>query len=288
MRILIAGCGYVGSELARLLYADGHEVFGLRRDTSKLPEGILPVAADLNDPATLAKLPANIDVVFYAASANGYGEAPYRAAYVDSVTNVLSALKGQHVRRIFFASSTGVYAQNDGEWVDEASPATADRPTAQALRDGEALIRNADIPGTVVRFSGIYGPDRTRLIDSVVSGSAQRERGETRYLNHIHRDDCAACLAHLMTVENPAALYLATDNEPRTRNEFLEWIADATGSPVPPYADESQDTSRPSERGGNRRYRNDLLRSTGYTFKYPTFREGYGALIAARDGTRKP
>lgn len=144
MRILIAGCGYVGSELARLLYADGHEVFGLRRDTSKLPEGILPVAADLNDPATLAKLPANIDVVFYAASANGYGEAPYRAAYVDSVTNVLSALKGQHVRRIFFASSTGVYAQNDGEWVDEASPATADRPTAQALRDGEALIRNAD------------------------------------------------------------------------------------------------------------------------------------------------
>lgn len=282
MRILIAGCGYVGSELAQQLQDQGHEVFGLRRNTAKLPQGIHPVAADLNDPASLRALPEAIDYVFYAASANGYGAEAYRAAYVDGLTNVLSALKSQSPRHLFFTSSTGVYAQNNGEWVDESSPASADRPTAQALRDGEALVHNAAIPGTVVRFSGIYGPGRTRLIEQVADGTARLERNATRYLNHIHRADCAGALAHLMTLENPHPLYLATDSEPRTRNDFLSWIAERLGVPTPPFAEEDSPNHRPSERGGNRRYRNDLLRESGFEFKYPTYREGYGALIAKR------
>jgi len=283
MRILIAGCGYVGSKLAQQLHDQNHEIFGLRRNTAKLPQGIHPVAADLNDPATLTALPEAIDYVFYAASANGYGAEAYRAAYVTGLQNLLEALKGQSPRHLFFTSSTGIYAQNAGEWVDESSPAAADRPTAQALRDGEDLVHNAAIPGTVVRFSGIYGPGRTRLIDQVADGTARLERNGTRYLNHIHRDDCAGVLAHLMTLENPQSLYLATDSEPRTRNAFLTWIAETLGVPTPPFADEDQSNSRPSERGGNRRYRNDRLLESGYTFQYPTYREGYGALIARRD-----
>tara|TARA_R110001592_G_scaffold73629_2_gene224507 strand:- start:320 stop:1174 length:855 start_codon:yes stop_codon:yes gene_type:complete len=283
MRILIAGCGYVGSELARQLHHAGHTVFGLRRDPSQLPEGITAIGADLGLPETLTELPEGIDFVFYTASATGYGEGPYRAAYVDGLQHLLNALKGQSPKRLFFTSSTGVYDQNDGEWVDEASPAAANRPTAQALRDGEALALGAAIPGTVVRFSGIYGPGRTRLIDSVIAGTARREGAETRYLNHIHRDDCAGCLAHLMSVEKPHDLYLATDSEPRTRNDFLSWIAEATHSPLPPLVDEKEENTRPSERGGNRRYRNDRLLNDGYTFRFPSYREGYGTLIAARN-----
>ena len=86
-----------------------------------------------------------------------------------------------------------------------------------------------------------------------------------------------------MTLENPDALYLATDSVPRTRNAFLSWIAEQLGVPTPPFAEEDPAHSRPSERGGNRRYRNDLLLESGYTFQFPTYREGYGALIASRD-----
>jgi nucleoside-diphosphate-sugar epimerase len=287
MRILIAGCGYVGSELAGRLRRAGHTVYGLRRDTSRLPAGVQSVAADLGDMSSLRVLPAAIDFVFYTASASDYGESAYRAAYVDGLGNLLTALEGQKPQRVFFTSSTGVYDQNDGEWIDESSPAKADRATSQALRDGERLVLASAFPATVVRFSGIYGPGRTRLIDSVAAGSARLELGDTRYLNHIHRDDCAGVLAHLMGRVNPAELYVATDNEPKPRNELLRWIADTLGRPSPPFADEERDQKATSERGGNRRYKNERLCESGYFFKYPTFREGYGALITAGYGARE-
>lgn len=279
MRVLIAGCGYVGSRLALELADEGHEVYGLRRDTSRLPEGVRPVQADLNQPESLQALPEGLDAVVYAASASSYDEEGYRKAYVLGVENLLRALAAQRVQRLVFTSSTGVYGQNDGSWVDESSPANADRPTAQALRDGEARILHGDIPGTVVRLSGIYGPGRTRLIDSVASGAARREHGPTRYLNHIHRDDCAGALGHVLSLADPADLYIATDNEPRPRNDLLEWLAEHLGQPVPPWSDDQPAPS--SQRGGNRRYRNKRLRESGYQFIYPTFREGYGTLIAA-------
>jgi len=283
MRILIAGCGYVGSELARQLAARGDTVFGLRRNTALLPEGVLPVPADLERPETLTVLPGNLDAVVYAASANGYSAEAYRAAYYTGLQHVLDALRDEGLpKRVLFTSSTGVYAQDDGEWLDEDSPARANRPTAQALLDGEALIHKLDVAGTVVRFSGIYGPGRTRLIDSVADGSARLEPKDDRYLNHIYRDDCAGILAHLLTVESPAPLYLGTDSEPRPRNELLCWIAGEMGLPEPPRRDDLEPNTRPSERGGNRRYRNQRILDTGYAFKYPTYREGYGALIAAR------
>lgn len=283
MRILIAGCGYVGSELARQLAAQGHTVYGLRRDTSQLPPGIEPVAADLTTPGSLAVIPNSLDYVFYTASASGYSESAYRAAYVSGVRNLLGALRRQsNLKRIFYTSSTGVYSQDDGSWLDETSPTPSERFSARALLEGELEVRNASIPGTVVRFSGIYGPGRTRMIDGVAHGTARLERGQDRYLNHIHRDDCAGSLAHLMGVAKPDGLYLATDDEPRMPNDLLRWIAGELGLPEPPYDDESGAEARTSERGGNRRYRNARLRATGFAFRYPTYREGYGALIRER------
>lgn len=283
MRILIAGCGYVGCELARQLQAAGHTVFGLRRDTAQLPPGIEPVTADLAIPGSLAVVPKALDYVFYTASASGYSESAYRAAYVSGLRNLLGSLFRQSdLKRIFYTSSTGVYAQDDGSWLDESSPTRSDRFAARALLEGELTVRDARIPGTVVRFSGIYGPGRTRLIDSVAEGSARLEQGPERYLNHIHRDDCAGVLAHLMNVKNPEGLYLATDNEPRTRNDLLRWIAGQLGTAEPPMLDPTPDEERSTERGGNRRYRNTRLQASGYVFKYPTFREGYGELIAGR------
>lgn len=281
MRILIAGCGYVGTELGRQLAAEGHTVFGLRRNTALLPQEIEPVIADLASPGSLAVIPKSLDYVYYSASASGYSESAYRAAYVSGLRNILGALYRQSdLKRIFYTSSTGVYDQDDGAWLDESSPTPSRRFSARCLLEGELEVRDARIPGTVVRFSGIYGPERTRMIESVANGTARLDPGPDRYLNHIHRDDCAGSLAHLMNVRNLEPLYLATDDEPRTRNDLLRWIACELGLPEPPMQNSDEGDTRPSERGGNRRYRNTRLKASGYVFKYPTFREGYGELIA--------
>src|SRR4029453_19001481 len=123
--VLIAGCGDVGSALGLLLAADGHEVFGLRRRPEHLPAPIHPLAGDLGDPASLAAMPPGIELVAYTAAADRFDDDAYRRAYVDGVTNVVGALRvaGAPVRRLLFTSSTAVYGQTDGGWVDEAAAA---------------------------------------------------------------------------------------------------------------------------------------------------------------------
>ena len=129
---------------------------------------------------------------------------------------------------------------------------------------------------------------RTRLIDSVAEGSARLDPVDSRCLNHIHRDDCAGVLAHLLALAEVAPLYLGTDCEPRPRNEMLCWIAGQLGVSEPPVREAEEANTRPSERGGNRRYRNQRLVDSGYHFRYPTYREGYGALIEARQNNDTP
>src|SRR5438874_393225 len=100
--ILIAGCGYVGSALARMRVERGDNVFGLRRTPIDMPAGVVAISADLAVPRTLAELPAELDVVVYAASPGGRDEAYYRTAYVEGLRNLLRALEaqGQTPRRI--------------------------------------------------------------------------------------------------------------------------------------------------------------------------------------------
>ena len=107
-RVLIAGCGYVGSELGTRLAADGHEVWGLRRDVSRLPSDVRPLAADLSRVESLGVIPSDIDFVFYTAGASGGDERAYREVYLDGVGRLLDALaqQGERPRRFFFTSST--------------------------------------------------------------------------------------------------------------------------------------------------------------------------------------
>jgi nucleoside-diphosphate-sugar epimerase len=279
-RVLIAGCGYVGAALGTELAARGHSVWGLRRRPLSLPEGVLPIAADLAVPFTLEGLPSELDVVFYMVAPAGREEALYRAAYVDGLRHLLEALQkqGQRPSRVFFVSSTAVYAQQNGEWVDETSPTEPVDFTGSRLLEAEAMLSEGPFPGVVVRFGGIYGPRRTQLVDRVRAGRAEYDPGRPRYTNRIHRDDCAGALAHLMRMEEPAPLYLGVDCEPADERSVLTWLAGALGAQPPRKV--SHGRRSPRARGGNKRCRNDRLLGTGYAFRYPTYREGYSALIA--------
>ena len=149
-RILIAGCGDVGATLGQSLGATGHKVWGLIRQPRSLPSAIRPVIADLTDPASLADLPARLDYIVYSAAASGFDEASYQAAYVTGVSHLLDALRrtGQQPKRLLFTSSTSVYAQHQGERVDEDSPAEADGFSGRCLREGEQLMWNSGCGGS--------------------------------------------------------------------------------------------------------------------------------------------
>lgn len=292
-RILIAGCGDVGATLGQSLGAAGHEVWGLIRQPRRLPPAIRPLVADLTDPATLAALPAQLDYIVYSAAASGFDEARYQAAYVTGVRNLLAALRqaGQQPKRLLFTSSTSVHAQCQGEWVDEDSPAAADGFSGRCLRAGEQLLWECGWPASVVRFAGIYGPGRTRLIDTVRDGTATCPVGPPVYTNRIHRDDCARVLEHLLWLPAPERLYLGVDDTPAPLDEVLCWLAQQLGVPEPPRVAqpphkpgaETRSTAAMRLRA-SKRCRNDRLRASGFQFRYPSYRDGYAALLRGMEG----
>src|SRR5262245_15176695 len=192
-KVLIAGCGYVGSALGAALVADGDVVYGLRRRVVSLPAGIQPIEADLAVPKTLRDLPDGLDFVVYAASPGGPDDALYRTAYVEGLSRLLEALKNkrQNLRRVFLLSSTSVYGQSKGEWVDESTACAPLDFRGRRILEAEALLTASDQGYTIVRLGGIYGPQRDRMIERVRSGRATYPKGNPRFHNRIHRDDCA-------------------------------------------------------------------------------------------------
>jgi nucleoside-diphosphate-sugar epimerase len=285
-RVLVAGCGYVGRALAEALAAQGHEVFALRRSDGPWPAGARGVRADLADPASLAALPPGLDAVVYAAAADGFDDAAYRAAYVDGPRNLVDALRraGQPLGRFLFTSSTAVYAQQGGEWVDESSPTEPEGFSGRRLRQGEAVVHGAPWPGVVLRLGGIYGPGRTRLVESVRSGRARLRPGPPLYTNRIHRDDCAGALAHLLALPRPDPVYVGVDREPADEADVLRWMASRLGVPAPAVSEDHAEIAAggaPRRVRGSKRCSSARLAASGYALRFPTYREGYAALIEA-------
>ena len=279
-RVLIAGCGYVGAALGALLDRDSHAVFGLRRRAGALPWGVRPIEADLCVASTLRELPPQLDFVVFAAAPAGRDDAHYRSLYVEGLRNLTHALveQKQEPKRILFTSSTAVYGQRAGEWVDESSPTEPRSFAGRRLLEAEALLSEAPFPATVVRFGGIYGPRRTGLVERVRTGRVLYQVEPPRYTNRIHRDDCAGVLSHLMTLPEPARLYLGVDSDPAPESDVTRWLAGVLGAPMP-RAGVADDTGELG-RSGNKRCRNERLLASGYQFRYPTFREGYAAVLA--------
>ncbi|MCA9536639.1 MAG: NAD-dependent epimerase/dehydratase family protein [Myxococcales bacterium] len=288
MRVLIAGCGYVGSALATQLVQAGHSVFGLRRTINQLPAGVAGIAADLSDPSTLTALP-EVDTLVYCAAAGGRTPENYEAAYVRGVENVLCALEGTPLTRAVLTSSTAVYAQDDGSDVDEGSPTEPQSFSGRTLLRSEALFRERlGERGVVLRLSGIYGPTRTRLVRTVAEGTTPAPPA-SRLSNRIHVEDCAGAIAHLLEQESPAPCYVGVDDDPGPLRDVMAFIAARIGAPWPPTPDlvadpaperDGQPSASVTRRaaGDNKRCSNRLLRAAGYSFRYPSYRDGYPAI----------
>ncbi|GED22823.1 SDR family oxidoreductase [Halomonas halmophila] len=277
---LILGCGDIGTILGGELQQAGHRVVGVRRDARKLADtGLETLALDLGDAEALKTLP-DADIVVYVVSADRFEEDAYRAAYPAGLKTVLAELgrRATPPRHVFFVSSTGVYAQQDGEVVNEASETQPGGFSGKLMREAEQALIAHDLPGSVIRFSGIYGPGRDRLIRQVKEGRIAAAT-PVMYSNRIHRDDCAGVLAHLigkaLDGESLHELYLASDCEPAPIHDVMTWMAKQL------KVESSETIQSPLRRRASKRCDNTRLLDSGYRFRYPTFREGYTDVLRA-------
>jgi nucleoside-diphosphate-sugar epimerase len=277
--LMIAGCGDVGSRLGQQLSAAGWTVYGLRRSVALLPQGIRPVAGDLHADACPAAWPSEpLDYLVYCAAATDHDEAGYRAAYVDGLRRVLGwlAQQGQRPERVLFVSSSGVYGQQLGEWVDENSPAEAGSYSGRIMREAEQLLLNSDLPASAVRLSGIYGPGREWLLGQVRQGYRVASEPPL-YGNRIHADDAAGLLAFLLQADARGVVlddcYLGVDDEPAPLYDVVAWLREQLG--VSHWSEQS--TVR---RAGSKRCSNARAKALGWQPQYPSYREGYRAILA--------
>jgi nucleoside-diphosphate-sugar epimerase len=245
----------------------------LSRKPLDLPAALRRASADLTDAATLASLPKQFAYVVYAASADTASDEAYRLAYVQGVSNLIRHLESEQVRRLFFVSSTAVYAQSDGSRVNEASATEPRNFSGLRTLEAERVVAGASFPTTILRCSGIYGPGRDRLVAAVRSQEAISV--SERYTNRIHRDDIVGSVVHLIARGDAPGLLLLSDDEPVPQRAVIEYLAERLGLPLPPLAASAD----PNARGGNKRCDNGLLKSLGYTLRYPSYREGYAELL---------
>lgn len=277
--LLIAGCGDVGGRLGQQLNADGWTVYGLRRSVALLPEGIRPVAGDLQADACPSAWPSEpLDYLVYCAAATERDEAGYRAAYVEGLRRVLGwlAQHGQQPKRVLFVSSTGVYGQLQGEWVDEASPAAADSYSGRIMREAEHVALHSGLEASVVRLTGLYGPGREWLLGQVRQGYRVASEPPL-YGNRIHVDDAAGLLAFLLQADaRGVALqdcYIGVDDEPAPLHEVVAWLRQQ-------LAIEHWYEAATVRRAGSKRCSNARAKALGWQPQYPSYREGYRAILA--------
>jgi nucleoside-diphosphate-sugar epimerase len=273
-RILVVGAGDIGGQLAIKLVAAGHSVWGMRRSDKPIGEGVKTVIGDVSEPESLLDMPDNIDILVYSVASPEFSQEGYHKYYYRGICHVLHALKaqGQNPKHAFFTSSTSVYHQMDASWVDEESPTNPTSFAGKELLQAEAALTKGYIPATSVRFPGIYGPGRNRMIEQARQGGHCDPSPEV-WTNRIHRDDCVGVLQFLiekaLAAEVLESIYLACDSQPATLYDVLEWMKDRIGDVEPDY--ELPEATRRA----NRRCSNKRLVAAGYSFNFENYQDGY-------------
>ncbi|MFC6717096.1 SDR family oxidoreductase [Natrialbaceae archaeon GCM10025810] len=292
MEAAILGCGYVGIELGRQLTERGHDAIGVRRSEAGLEEietaGFAGVRADVTDADALEAVP-DVDAIVFAASSGGRGAEAAREVYVDGLRTAIEAFgtRESPPDRLVYTSSTGVHGDHGGDWVDEETPIEPTTEKTEVLAEAERIALEEPpeygYDGTVARFAGLYGPDRYRL-ERYLEGPVTEG-----YLNMVHRDDAAGAVRFLLEADLARGeVVQVVDDEPAPKWNFADWLAERCDRERPPKRTKAErleagDLSEAAKRRilTSKRCSNAKLRSLGYEFTYPTFREGYRDAIEA-------
>jgi len=283
---LVVGCGYLGRRVADAWQAAGAPVHAVTRSAARADEfraaGLLPVVADVTHPETLealASLPP-LDTVLYAVGFDRKAGPSMREVYVAGLQRVLERLP--ETRRLIYISSTGVYGDQDGDWVDEDSPCRPDRENGKICLEAEALLRGSDryrSRTTILRLAGIYGPGRIPNREALLAGRPLNVP-LGGYLNLIHVDDGVRVVQEAERAE-AGKLYVVSDGAPVPREEYYRELARLLNAPEPSFAPPAVDDPAALRSSASKRIRSDRMRAElKPVLVYPSYREGLAAIVS--------
>lgn len=277
--ILIVGCGAIGTALAQALTKQGHRVMAIKRHPPVVQDPLIHYyAADIRIKNDLEKIKVNFEHIFFILSADGRTEQAYQDVYETGLDNLLDQFnRGSHPPIWWMVSSTSVYGQCAGEWVDETSEACSKVSTAQFICKAEQKLMKLNQYNVVVRFSGIYGPGRDYLL-RLVRQIPAIQKDPPYYTNRIHAQDCVSVLEFLfnkrLSGTSLEQCYLATDDDPAPQWEVMTWLAEQMHEPLP-----IPKIVKEGQADANKRCSNQRLKQLGYAFRYSNYRQGYAELL---------
>lgn len=282
-RVLIVGCGYSGQRLAARLVGEGCAVVGTTRSVDRAARlegaGIRPLVGELTDRELLREMDRfGPEVVFYLVP-------PADEAH-DGLGRVLAATARAPLEAFVYASSTSVYGDRNGDWVDETTTPRPEGAAAEARQAAERVVVGAgwdyQTPTRVCRITGIYGPGRT-LRGPLEAGDYLLIEGCDTWVNRLHVDDLVSGLIAAWRRGGDGRVYNLADDEPHRASAFAILAADLQGLPRPEWVSEEEAARRLSEsrlrrKTSSKRVRNRRLREElGVELRYPTFRDGLRA-----------
>jgi len=305
LKVLFAGCGDIGVRAIRTLLGnslyDHWETLAMRRKPSALPSDIEAIQGDLCDSENFLSIldNSNIDVIVVTLTPDSMSDQGYLDSYVNGANVLKSTIKKLSYRPqlIIWVSSTGVYGQSCGEWVDESSVASSRSYRGKRLLEAENLVKSISkelvtnnstlIKSVIVRFSGIYGPGRVRLLNQIKKGNIASKH-PVSWTNRIHVVDCAGIIIHIIDLysqkKDISNLYIGTDNQPVPAYEIQSWLANHMRVKI----EENNDIPKNIDNKNiNRRCNNKLIKDSGYNFIFPDFKKGYTPLLLENNSTFK-
>lgn len=280
---LIFGCGYLGRRVTRRWLEQGDRVIALTRKQATAEafrsEGIEPIVADVTDPESLRELPS-ADTLLYAVGYDRSASPSIHEVYAVGFRRALAATP--EVGRAIYISTTGVYGDAGGEWVDEQTPPNPARDGGRASLAAEQALYDPTWRDrrVILRLAGIYGPDRLPYLAKLVAGEpiAASQHG---WLNLIHVDDAAEAVVAAASTAAPPAIVCVSDGDPPQRGDYYAEAARLLAAPTPSFETPAAGSPRAARAAADKRVANRLLiERLGVRLKYPSYREGLAAILA--------
>jgi nucleoside-diphosphate-sugar epimerase len=288
---LIVGCGYLGQRVATTWLASGHRVFATTRSSEKASQlakqGIKPLLMDVSRGWTLQPEESSsrpFDAVLFALGFDRQDGRSIEGIYRSALQTVLAALSPVPPKKLIYISSTGVYGDVGGDWVDEDSPCNPTRDGGKACLVAERLLA---LPpwserSLILRLAGIYGPGRLPRKADLVAGKpiASSDGG---YLNLIHVADAVQAIELALEKAIPPRTYIVSDGAPVVRGDYYREVARQLGAPEPRF-DPNSPSSRNARSGAAKRVSNARIsRELHFVPRFPSYREGIAAALNERE-----
>ena len=276
LKVLIVGCGQLGFSIVNNADPDVFKLYGFSRSLRKSPASIEMHQVDIlkTEAIDVIKL-INPEIIIYAVSADTQSIESYQDHYVVGLKKTYEAiLKLDHFKHLFFVSSTRVYGQKTTKILSELDIAEPSDYGGEALMEAETVARQLKDKATILRLSGIYGPNRKRMIQLAQSNPGNWP-ATNNWSNRIHEEDAARFIVFLMKRimmnESIEPLYLVTDGVPTKQYDVLTWIRNRLQL--------TTDTIELPILESGKQLQSVLLNQTGFVLKYPDFTYGYEAII---------